>query len=105
MTTMKSKPKRYTPEQKVALLREHLLDQKAVSEVCRDHGLHPNVFYRWQKEFFEGGAAAFDKASGSQVSRLERQIEALESQLVTKNEVLAEVTEAYVRLKKSAGVR
>jgi len=23
------------------------------------HGLQPTVFYRWQKEFFENGAAAF----------------------------------------------
>ena len=105
MTTKGNKPRRYTPDEKVAILREHLLDQKPVSEVCRTHELHPNVFYRWQKEFFEGGAAAFDKASSSQVGRLNRQIEDLQAQLSTKNEVLAEITESYVRLKKSAGVR
>ncbi len=105
MKTMKTKPRRHAPDQKVAILREHLLDHKAISEVCREHQLHPNVFYRWQKEFFEGGAAAFEKESSLQVNRLQRQIEALEGQLVTKNEVLAEVMESYVRLKKNAGVR
>lgn len=59
--TMKPKPRKHTPVQKVAILREHLIDQKPVSEVCRSHQWHPNVFYRWQKEFFEGGAAAFEK--------------------------------------------
>ena len=87
----------------MAILREHLLEQKPVSEVCQTYQLHPNVFYRWQKEFFEGGAAAFEKESSSQVNRLQRQVEALASQRVTKNEVLAEVMESSVRLKKNAG--
>ena len=103
MNMMKAKPRKHTPDQKVAILREHLLEQKPVSEVCQSYQLHPNVFYRWQKEFFEGGAAAFDKESSSQVSRLQRQIDALERQLVSKNEVLAEVMESYVRLKKNVG--
>jgi transposase-like protein len=47
---------------KVALLRRHLLEQVPVSELCRKHDLHPNVFYRWQKEFFEGGAAALRRS-------------------------------------------
>ena len=103
MKTMKSKPRRHTPEQKVAILREHLLDQRPVSELCQAHQLHPNVYYRWQKEFFEGGAAAFEKESSAQLTRLHRQIDALQGQLATKNEVLAEVMEAYVRLKKTLG--
>jgi hypothetical protein len=35
---------------------------------------------------------------------LTKQITALEGQLARKNEVLAEVTEAYVRVKKNSGV-
>jgi transposase len=104
MRSMKQKLKRYSPDEKVALLRRHLLGHVPVSELCREHELHPNVFYRWQKEFFEGGAAAFAKESSGQVKRLTRQVAALEAQLVRKNEVLAEVTEAYVRVKKNSGV-
>jgi transposase-like protein len=36
-----------------------LLEQEAISKLCDDVGLQPTVFYRWQKEFFENGAAAF----------------------------------------------
>lgn len=103
MKPMKAKPRKHSPDQKVSILRQHLLDQRSVSELCQEYQLHPNVFYRWQKEFFEGGAAAFDKASSSQLGRLQREIEALQGQLASKNEVLAEVMEAYVRLKKSVG--
>ena len=100
----KSKPKQYTPTEKVAILRRHLIDQVPVSEVCREHQLHPNVFYRWQKIFFEGGAAAFAPSGSTQVNRLTQQVETLQAQLVRKNEVLAEVMEAYVQLKKNTGV-
>jgi transposase len=56
---MKKQRKHYTPEEKVAILRRHLLEQVPISELCDKQGLQPTVFYRWQKEFFENGAAAF----------------------------------------------
>ena len=49
----------FTPEQKVALLREHLLDKVPVSDLCEKHGLAVNNFYHWQKQFFDNGSAAF----------------------------------------------
>ena len=55
---MKKTRKHYTGEEKVAILRRHLLEQEPVSKVCDERGLQPTVFYRWQKEFFENGAAA-----------------------------------------------
>ena len=56
---MKKQRKHYTPEEKVAILRRHLLEKVTISELCDKQGLQPTVFYRWQKEFFENGAAAF----------------------------------------------
>jgi transposase len=35
------------------------LDKVPISDLCDELGLQPTVFYRWQKEFFENGAAAF----------------------------------------------
>ena len=56
---MRKERKHYTAEEKVAILRHHLLDKVPVSDLCEERGLQPTVFYRWQKEFFENGAAAF----------------------------------------------
>ena len=56
---MKKQRKHYTPEEKVAILRRHLLEQVPISELCDKHGLQPTVFYGWQKELFEIGTAAF----------------------------------------------
>jgi transposase len=54
---MRKERKRYTAEEKVAIRRMHLLDKVPVSDLCEQLGLQPTVFYRWQKEFFENGAA------------------------------------------------
>ncbi len=53
--------KRYTAEEKVAILRRHLVDRVPVADLCDEVGLSPTAFYRWRKEFFENGAAAFQK--------------------------------------------
>src|SRR3974377_1914799 len=50
--------KRFTAQEKVAILRLHLLEHTPISDLCDQHGIHPTMFYRWQKEFFENGSAA-----------------------------------------------
>jgi transposase-like protein len=97
----------FTAQEKVTILREHLLDKVPISQVCDRHGLNPTVFYRWQKEFFENGAAAFEaptprKADG-RTRQLEERVEKLSAKLARKDEVIAELMEDHVRLKKSLG--
>jgi len=98
--------RRFTAQQKVAVLREHLVEKAPISEVCDKHGLNPTAFYRWQKEFFENGAAAFEgrspKADG-RTRQLEERVEKLQAKLLRKDEVIAELMEDHVRLKKSLG--
>jgi transposase len=50
---MRKERKHFTPEEKVAILRRHLVDKVLVSELCEELGLRPTMFYRWQKELFE----------------------------------------------------
>lgn len=100
---MKKKRHNYTPEEKVTLLKRHLVDKIPVSDICDQNNLQPTVFYRWQKEFFENGAAAFDKPKSRQEKLRNKRIQALENKLQTKNEVLSELMEEHVKLKKSLG--
>ena len=101
---MKKTRKHYTPEEKVAILRRHLLEDEQISKLCDEHGLQPTVFYRWQKEFFENGAAAFEaKVRVSRQPEQER-IEYLEKKIQIKDEVLAELMAEHVALKNSVGV-
>lgn len=94
----------FTAEEKVAVLRLHLLEGMPVSDVCDRHGIHPTLFYRWQKDFFENGAAAFSRKGGTRDESVkDRKIAALEAKLTTKNEVIAELMEENVKAKKEAG--
>ena len=100
---MKKTRKYYSGEEKVAVLRRHLLEQEPISKLCDELGLQPTVFYRWQKEFFENGAAAFQaKARPDQQAEKER-IAFLEKKIQRKDEVLAELMGEYVALKKELG--
>jgi transposase len=100
---MKKQRKRYTPEEKVAILRRHLLEQVPISELCEKHCLQPTVFYRWQKEFFENGAAAFEQNARPNHSAEQDRIAYLEKKIQTKDEVLAELMAEHVALKKTLG--
>ena len=97
------KNKKYSAEQKVAILRRHLVEKEPVSKICDDYGIQPTVFYRWQKELFENGASAFEKSGTKQEQKMKERIEALEAKVRRKDEVLGELMEEHVTLKKSLG--
>src|SRR5271156_1963016 len=87
---MRKERKHYTGEEKVAMLRRHLLDKVPISDLCEEHGLQPTVFYRWQKEFFENGAAAFQGKSRPDHQAEQQRIEYLEKKIQTKDEVFSQ---------------
>jgi transposase len=90
-------------EEKVRILRKHLIDQVPVSDLCDEMGLQPTVFYRWQKDFFEHGAAVFEQRGNSKERGYQRRIEALEAKIKRKDEALVELMEEHVALKKVLG--
>ena len=100
---MKRQRKHYTAEEKVAILRRRLLENVAVSDLCEELNLQPTVFYRWQREFFENGAAAFEQKGGRNNQAEQERIEYLTKKIQTKDEVLAELMAEHIALKKSFG--
>jgi len=100
--------KHFSPQEKVAILRRHLLEHVPVSDVCDQHGIHPTQFYRWQKEFFENGQSAFEtnrngRRAQNAEAALRQKVEALQAKLHRKDEVLAELMEEHLLLKKELG--
>jgi transposase-like protein len=103
---MTQQRRHFSPQDKVAILRAHLLEKVPVSDLCDKHGIAVNLFYRWQKEFFENGQAAFAQSGRSRKATADakdRTIVALRDKLQRKNEVLAELMEEHVQLKKALG--
>jgi len=43
---MAKKYKKFSPEEKVRLLRLHLIEKEPVSDICDRHGINPNNFYK-----------------------------------------------------------
>lgn len=103
VSPMRKPRKNYTPPEKVAILRRHLLDKVPVSDLCDEYELQPTLFYAWQKLFFENGASAFERKNGSADHALQKTIAALRDKLQRKNEVVAELMEEHIQLKKELG--
>ena len=101
---MKKQRNHYTPEEKVGILRRHLLEKEPISKLCDELGLQPTVFYRWQKEFFENGAVAFEQKRPTSHSADQERIGYLEKKIQTKDQVLAELMAEHVALGKLRSV-
>ncbi len=95
---MNGERRHFTPNDKVAALKRHLLEGVPVSTICDQLGIAPTLFYRWQRELFENGrkAKAIDDAKDAAIQQLQAKI-------ARKNEVMAELMEAHTELKKSWG--
>jgi transposase len=103
-----SKRKYLTPEQKVAIVRRHLLENVPVSDLCDEYGMHATQYYAWQKQLFENAAPAFERRVNKANQRRQedaaaQKISQLEEKIVVKNEVISELMEANVLAKKANG--
>ena len=100
---MRKKRHNYSPEEKVLILKRHLVGREAVSDLCDEHQLQPKLFYDWQKQFFEKGASAFAREGKGKQQAEEKRIRELEEKLRRKHEVLSELLEEHIQLKKELG--
>jgi transposase-like protein len=91
--------KRYSPEDKVRILREHLDNNVSVSELAEKYDLHPSMIRNWKKELFEGALDTFSgkhknrKSKNSKESQLEEKISSMQ-------DVITEITTENVKLRK-----
>jgi transposase len=96
----------FTAEQKVAILKRHLIDKVPVSDLCDEYQLQPSLFYEWQKKLMENAVVALEAGRSERTSKtrgLEKKVEDLEGKLAHKDSVMAELLSEYVALKKELG--
>ena len=95
----------FSPPDKVAIVKRHVLEGVPVSNLCDEFDINPTLFYQWQRQLFENGHLAFENGRKSKAveDAKDKKIEQLEAKLVRKNEVMAELMEAHTELKKSLG--
>lgn len=100
---MRKQRRQFSPETKVAILKQHLCEQVPISQLCAEHDIVPTQFYQWQKQFFENGAAAFAKDTKRAVEKEAQRVASLEDRLQRKDAVIAQITEEHIQLKKDLG--
>jgi transposase-like protein len=95
----------FTPQEKVAIVKRHLLEGVAISTVCDEFQINPTLFYQWQRQLFENAHLTFDNGRKSKAveDAKDRKLQQLEAKLTRKNEVMAELMEAHTLLKKELG--
>lgn len=99
--------KRYSAEEKSAIVLEILQDGKKVSDVAEEHGIHPNQIMLWKKQALENMAELFKTERKDITAKKEqREISELKSQIAHKDSVIAELADENMSLKKkSFGLR
>ena len=46
---MSRQRRNFTGKEKMAILREHLVEKVPISEVCDRHGVQPTLLYQWSR--------------------------------------------------------
>ena len=74
--------RRFTTEQKLAIVAETMQPGMSISYVARQHGLSPSLVFRWRRLMSEGGKEAVraddNVVAASEVRRLEERVRELE---------------------------
>ena len=77
--------RRFTTEQKLAVVGETMQPGMSISYVARRHGLSPSLVFRWRRLMTEGGQEAVraddDVVPAADARRLEERVRELERQL------------------------
>jgi transposase-like protein len=70
--------KKHSKEFKFKVALEALKEQKTITSICREFGVHETQVKKWKKQLKEGGALLFEEASPKAAqSELETQIRKL----------------------------
>ena len=95
----------YAAQPLKVFVKRYLVDKTPVSDLCDELGLQPTQIYQWQKQLFDNAHVAFAKTGRipKHDDTKDKKIEALEAKIQLKNEVVAELLQEHVQLKKELG--
>ena len=88
--------RKYSAEEKVRIVLEGLRGEVTIAELCRKEGIHPNMYYKWSKDFLEAGKQRLvgdtsREADSQEVNEMcaeNEQLKAVVAELVLRNRML-----------------
>ena len=73
------KLRKWSSEEKMAIVLEGLKGGKSVAEICREHQISEALYYRWRDRFLEAGQKGLSNGGSEEETKvLQAQIEKLE---------------------------
>jgi transposase-like protein len=97
------KRRRFSAQEKVTILKRHLVEKVPIADLCDELKINPNAVYKWLKVFFERAPEVFENHVQNDRDQKDKTIAALQAKLTEKNDVLAELMMEHVQLKKDLG--
>jgi transposase-like protein len=64
--TQDSKHRHFSPHEKVAVVKRHLLKRVPISAICEELKIAPNMFYRWPQELVQKRSSVIRDGSQKQ---------------------------------------
>jgi transposase-like protein len=84
------KGRKWTAEEKLAIVLEGIKGARAVAEICREHQIAQTQYDQWRDRFLEGGQRALTNGVSASEEALRREIEKLQ-RLIGKQAVAIEL--------------
>lgn len=98
-----SKYKIISSKDKVLILRELLENGTPINQLAEKYNISPNDIYLWRKKLFEEADKIFERKSKNNQKREIDKQKHLEEKINRKDEVIAELVQENISLKKSFG--
>ena len=76
----------FSSEDKIQIVLEGLRGEDSIAAICRKHGIHNNLYFKWSKEFIEAGKRRLNgdvvrEATRDEVAEIKRENDLLKREL------------------------
>ena len=96
---MKSERKNYTPEFKSKVVLDLLREEKTLSQLASEHGIHNSLLVRWRSQALEGLSSLFSDQKLHEIKV------AHEREVTTLYQEIGQLTTQLTWLKKKSGMK
>jgi transposase len=91
-----SKRRKWSAEEKLRIVLAGMQPGVEVSDLCRQEGINPTMYYYWKKKLLGSAHLVFDEKQGRPSAQEQKQ----EAELARMKNVIAEITAENLELKK-----